>query len=71
MVRDVGDRRPLDPDRGVVPAELAAGRVLRRVEWIAAIEGQVDPPDERDVARRVALDERGLWIQRSNDRSRG
>ena len=45
---DVGDERPFDAQRRVVPAELAARGMLGRVPAVAGERRQVDPADVRD-----------------------
>ena len=49
MPRHVGDDRPLEPDRGVVPAEAVPARVVVRVEPVTGEARQVDPADERHL----------------------
>ena len=50
MVAHVGHERPLDPQRGVVPADRAARGMLARVEPVSAERRQVDAPDKGHAA---------------------
>ena len=56
--RDVGDDRTLEPQRGVVPAEPFAARVVVRVQPVAGQGGQVDPAHER----RLVVDDDELLV---------
>jgi hypothetical protein len=49
ILGDVRDRRPANPRRRVVPADLVPPTVLARIEAIAGLVGEVDPADERDL----------------------
>ena len=81
MLRHVPHGRPLDPHRDVVPADAAAGAVIRRVVGIAAVEREVDAADVRDpvvdhdrllvmtVRRSGAGIERGLDLRVARERS--